>query len=184
MDKIEVAGDVGRTQETLPLSGLEPGQVQLKMRGLLKLWRIMALTWAALAIVGISLPFIFLELKHATLTGALLLLLLGIVLIAALAIAWFYAGKRFTAYESRLFPGQGVRIRSGVLWRKEIWLPIARLQHLDVNQGPLERKWDMASLVLHTAGTHDHEIAVQGLSPRAAQELREVLMPRQRVQHD
>ena len=109
---------------------------------------------------------------------------LVVVFVGGLAGSWFYAGKRFAAYESSLFPGQGVRIRSGVLWRKEIWLPIARLQHLDVNQGPLDRNWDMASLVLHTAGTHDHEIAVQGLSPSAAQELREVLMPRQRVQHD
>lgn len=156
------------------------GQVQVKMPCLLTLWRMMALSWMALTIIGVWLVVIFLEIEVELFAATLLYVPLFLGFIAA----WIYAGKRFVAYETTFFPEQGMRVRSGVVWRKEIWLPIARLQHLDVNQGPLDRKWGMAGLVLHTAGTHDHELSLHGLPANVAHELREILMPRQQVEHD
>ncbi len=175
MEKIEeVVGLSGH------LAASDLGQVQVKMPGLLTLWRMMALSWVAMTIVGVWLIVIVLEIEVNLLAAILLYVPLFLGFIGA----WIYAGKRFAAYEATFFSDQGVRVRSGVLWRKEVWLPIARLQHLDVNQGPLGRKWGMARLVLHTAGTHDHELAVHGLSASVAHELREILMPRQQVKHD
>lgn len=175
MEKIE---EPGRISGHLVSGDL--GQVQVKMPGLLTLWRMMALSWVSLAIIGVWLVVFVMEIEVNLFAATLLYVPLFLGLIGA----WIYAGKRFAAYETTFFSEQGMRVRSGVLWRREIWLPIARLQHLDVNQGPLGRKWGMARLVLHTAGTHDHELAVHGLSASVAHELREILMPRQQVKHD
>ena len=175
MEKIE---EVGAARGHLAANDL--GRVQMKMPGLLTLWRIMALSWMVLAIIGVWLIVIVLEIEVELLMATLLYVPLFLGLIGA----WIYASKRFAAYETTFFPEQGMRVRSGVIWRKEIWLPIARLQHLDVNQGPLDRKWGMAGLVLHTAGTHDHELSLHGLPTSVAHELREILMPRQQVKHD
>ncbi|MDT9000132.1 PH domain-containing protein [Paucibacter sp. APW11] len=96
----------------------------------------------------------------------------------------YHGARRFALFEACLFVGEGLRLRHGVWWRQEVWIPIARLQHLDVHQGPLERAWGMASLVLHTAGQHDHKAVVHGLPVAEAHALRAALMPSVRGQHE
>lgn len=91
---------------------------------------------------------------------------------------WRYAARYFGAYQARWLPEEGVVLNEGVWWRSEVWVPMARLQHLDVSQGPLDRRWGMASLSLHTAGTHDHKTRIHGLPQAQAHALREALLPR------
>lgn len=89
---------------------------------------------------------------------------------------WRYAGWRYAAYRARWHPTEGLVVQRGVWWRNEVWVPVARLQHIDINQGPLDRRWGMASLTLRTAGTHDHATRIDGLPVAEAQELRRVLL--------
>lgn len=56
-----------------------------------------------------------------------------------------------------------LRIRRGVWWRTEIDVPRSRVQHTDVVQGPLERRFGLAKLVVHTAGTVDATVELAGL---------------------
>jgi len=114
-----------------------------------------------------------------------LLLSAGLVLLALGALAgWWYGTRRHALYRAELRADEGVVLYSGVWWRSEVWVPMARLQHLDVSQGPLDRRWAMASLSLHTAGTHDHHTRIEGLPQALAHSLRESLLPRQRGEHD
>lgn len=115
---------------------------------------------------------------NGTVPAAALVALLG------LALGWWYAGKRFAHYRAELHEGEGVVLRSGVWWRSEVWVPTARLQHLDVQQGPLDRRWGMASLSLHTAGSHDHHTRILGLPLAQAHALRDHLLPRQAIAHE
>src|SRR5690606_22908 len=46
----------------------------------------------------------------------------------------------------------GIAIERGVLWRSRIALPRVRIQHTDVSQGPLERRYGIGTLQLYTAG--------------------------------
>ncbi|OYU46213.1 MAG: hypothetical protein CFE44_03335 [Burkholderiales bacterium PBB4] len=89
---------------------------------------------------------------------------------------WF-ALQRSKAYCVEHYPQSGVRVCDGVWWRNETWIPIARLQHMDVRQGPLDRWWGMATLSLYTAGTHDHVLHLRGLPLAQAQSLRAALLP-------
>ena len=112
-------------------------------------------------------------------------LLPGLALAVVLAsVAYLYAARRFARYRGEHFPLEGVRLQDGVWWQTETWIPIARLQHLDVQQGPLDRRWGMATLSLHTAGSHDHLLRIKGLPLEQAYALRDALMPRLHVRHD
>ena len=70
---------------------------------------------------------------------------------------------------------RGLEIRKGVWWRSHRFIPRTRLQHTDVAQGPLQRYLGLASVVVHTAGTHEAETTLSGLSIETARAVREQL---------
>jgi hypothetical protein len=70
----------------------------------------------------------------------------------------------------------GLEIHRGIFWRREITIPRARVQHTDVRQGPLQRRYGIATLVIHTAGTHAASCELPGLSVPIAKWLRDVLI--------
>src|SRR5688572_13694477 len=57
----------------------------------------------------------------------------------------------------------GIEIRGGVVWRAITNVPRSRVQHTDVSQGPLERKFGLGTLVIHTAGTTHSRVTLEGL---------------------
>jgi membrane protein YdbS with pleckstrin-like domain len=77
----------------------------------------------------------------------------------------------------------GLEIRGGVIWRHRISIPTARVQHADVSQGPLQRKYGLGSLTVHTAGTQNASVALDGLLHETALELRDKVV-RHRKQTD
>lgn len=75
----------------------------------------------------------------------------------------------------RLSP-QGFEVRKGVFWRHQIVVPAARVQHLDVSQGPLQRRFGLATLTVFTAGTQNSSVAFEGLAHDVAVELKDRLV--------
>lgn len=69
-----------------------------------------------------------------------------------------------------------LRIRHGVLVNTDIWLPYARLQYVELRQGIIERRLDLASLVVHTAGSVGAQVVLPGLAPGEGEELRRTLL--------
>ncbi|WP_164101734.1 PH domain-containing protein [Candidatus Laterigemmans baculatus] len=72
----------------------------------------------------------------------------------------------------------GFEIRRGILWRRRITVPHARVQHTDVAQGPLERSFDIGKLIVYTAGTQNASVELGGLAFTTACELRDALIGR------
>jgi len=70
----------------------------------------------------------------------------------------------------------GLEIRRGVVWRHTISVPRERVQHTDVAQGPIQRRFGLATLSVHTAGTHHSEVQLSGLSYETAQAVRNDLL--------
>jgi hypothetical protein len=56
------------------------------------------------------------------------------------------------------------------------------VQHLDLKRGPLERRYGLATLVIHTAGTRDSAVNVEGLEDADAEHLRDRLA--RQMDHD
>lgn len=101
---------------------------------------------------------------------AFALLLLTLEVVAAFVMPRL--NHRYTRYR---VDAKGLEIRRGVLWRSVVTVSRARVQHLDVTQGPLERKYDLGRLFVHTAGTNDAVITLHGVAHQTAEELRDDL---------
>jgi membrane protein YdbS with pleckstrin-like domain len=134
------------------------------------LWRWQVLGWVLL----LALPGVVIGAFGGNLL-LLLLLVLGALLAVRLLWAWLraYAAR----FRCRLLP-DGLWIDRGVYWRSETFVPRARVQHTDVNQGPLARRFGIATLKVFTAGTRNAEIDVSGLAHADAILLRDELLGR------
>ena len=65
-----------------------------------------------------------------------------------------------------------LRLVHGVLTNVETLVPLKRVQHLDISQGPLERAFGVCRLVLHTAGTAHSQVVLPGLTRETAEAMR------------
>jgi membrane protein YdbS with pleckstrin-like domain len=107
---------------------------------------------------------------------------------AALALVWL-AGNGALVWHFQRWPSithrhtsyrvdqQGIEIRRGVFWRRVINVPRSRVQHTDVSQGPLERRYGLGTLIVHTAGTDHAQVTLGGLTHPVALRIREHLLP-------
>lgn len=66
-----------------------------------------------------------------------------------------------------------LRVARGFLFRSDTVVPFGRVQHIDVTQSPLERLYDLSQLVVHTAGSHNASVVLEGLKRDRAEEMRE-----------
>jgi membrane protein YdbS with pleckstrin-like domain len=96
----------------------------------------------------------------------------GPVLLIALALVIRVPTRRYNARGYQISADR-LRVVRGLLWRSDTVVPFGRVQHIDVDQGPLERFFGIATMTLHTAGNHNASIALPGLGEELAREMRE-----------
>lgn len=72
----------------------------------------------------------------------------------------------------------GLEFRRGVWWRKTTIIPRSRVQHTDVSQGPVMRRFGLGKLVIHTAGTRNAVVEIPGLALDEAERIRDRLLDR------
>lgn len=99
--------------------------------------------------------------------------LLALLLAAALGAWW---GGRRWAHTAYALDAAGLRIRRGVAWRSETLVPRSRVQHTDLNRGPLDRRLGLATLKVYTAGTKLASVSLDGLPEARALQLRDALV--------
>jgi membrane protein YdbS with pleckstrin-like domain len=105
----------------------------------------------------------------------------GFVLFPLIAlVAWLVVFLPWRRYSARgyLMGADRLRVARGVMFRKDTVVPFGRVQHIDVERGPLERYYGLATLVLHTAGTHNASIRLPGLGEEDAVAMREAIRDR------
>jgi membrane protein YdbS with pleckstrin-like domain len=95
--------------------------------------------------------------------------------IALLSYRWPELEYRHARYR---VDDQLIEICGGVVWKISIVVPRSRVQHLDVTQGPLQRRYGLGVLSIYTAGTEHSQVTLQGLAYDVAQSLRDRLLPR------
>ena len=98
----------------------------------------------------------------------------GTVLLIAIVLIVRIPARR---YGARGYQISADRLRAvrGLLFRSDTVVPFGRVQHIDVDQGPLERFFGIATLTLHTAGNHNASVALPGLGEELAREMRETI---------
>ncbi len=97
----------------------------------------------------------------------------GAVWPAVLAWGWVLLGRNWRSwrYAER---ADDLLISRGVLWREETVVPYGRMQLVEVTSGPLERRFGLASVQLHTAAAAT-DAKIPGLAPAEAERLRDRL---------
>ena len=68
-----------------------------------------------------------------------------------------------------------VIFNSGWLWKSKVTTPFNRIQHVSIEQGILERNWNLVRLKLYTAGGSSSDLSIPGLHMTTAQELKEYI---------
>jgi membrane protein YdbS with pleckstrin-like domain len=119
--------------------------------------------------------------------GALLVVLLWLVhawlgalaaLVALVGLAWVWAvvGRtvRSWGYAER---ADDLLVTRGVLRRQLVVVPYGRMQFVDVTAGPLDRRFGLATVQLHTAAAAT-DASIPGLVPAEAARLRDRLAAR------
>lgn len=85
-----------------------------------------------------------------------------------------FADREWKAWRYGLTPEELI-MRWGVFWKTFRVVPRVAIQHIDINQGPLDRYFGIVQVVVYTAG-HGHAVAtIPGLTQNEAEELRQYL---------
>ena len=66
-----------------------------------------------------------------------------------------------------------LHVRYGLFTRVRTVVPFGRVQHIDVAHGPIERRFGLATLILHTAGTRGAAVPLPGLLHEEAERMRD-----------
>lgn len=67
---------------------------------------------------------------------------------AALGLVW--ANRRYVRF-GYVLTDEAVRVRDGVVIHSDAIAPLYRVQHVDINRGPLQLSFGLATLTIHTA---------------------------------
>lgn len=126
-----------------------------------------ALLWVPLAIAALVLDQAINDTAFYGLPSTLVPLLGLITIVVAPKRIYRRLGYRLT--ESLL---QVVR---GWMFHTDTIVPFVRVQHIDVTRGPVDKLFGTATLVVHTAGTHNSIVTVPGLAPQTAEDIRDVI---------
>ncbi|HZH99408.1 MAG TPA: PH domain-containing protein [Fimbriimonadaceae bacterium] len=139
-------------------------------RKVLTIWLVSSTITCAILALLLLVPIGILVLLGRS-TPKLLLLGLGPLLLWLLTV--LSMKKQWEHWGFRITP-EALEIRQGWLWRKRRIVARDRIQHVDINSGPLDRRFGLVQVVVHTAGT---EVGmIPGISPERADRMREELM--------
>ena len=151
-----------------PLANVEPSYKHVLRARL-------AISWLILVAIGLALDRVLLS--DTPFAG---LLPIAIALLA-LAVVIFAPRRIYRRLLYRL-DDRLLQVVRGWLFHTDTVVPLVRVQHLDVVRGPFDKMFGTASLVVHTAGTHNSIVTLPGLAPGRATEIRDVI--RERVRTD
>ena len=76
------------------------------------------------------------------------------------------------------FTDRELHVARGWVTRRHTVVPVSRVQHSDVSQGPIERSAGVATLTLHTAGTERSLVILPGISRQRAEDIRDAIRSR------
>lgn len=137
---------------------LDPAYVRMRTIG--------AVTAAALAAVVTTIIVVV--------SGSWPALLIGVAVIVVIAIIGVVQ-RLEVAHMGYLVRTHDLSFRSGLVTRSVATVPFARVQHVSIGRGPLDRRFGLASLQLRTAGG---QVAITGLRNDVAERLKQLVSDR------
>jgi uncharacterized protein len=144
----------------------------------IKAWRISAVLYEAIAwvitIIGIVLHFV------VDFPLWIVLILLAVSVVSTYFSVFLFPKLRWKRWRYEVFE-QEIYIQHGILVVSRTLIPMIRVQHVETEQGPILKKFDLASVSISTAAT-THQIPA--LSNEVASDLRDKISALARVDED
>lgn len=84
-----------------------------------------------------------------------------------------FFGFKYKRYALR---EKDVVYQTGWLWRSSTIVPFNRVQHVSVDQGPIERKLNLSKIKIFTAGGSSSDLSIPGLDPITANKLKDFIV--------
>ena len=103
-------------------------------------------------------------------------LVIGIPFFGVLIILSFissYYGFFQMAYALR---SRDILFKKGLIFRKTTIIPFNRIQHCEVNHGPIDRMFNLSSLKVFTAGGQSSDLEIPGLTETRAQMIKDYII--------
>jgi membrane protein YdbS with pleckstrin-like domain len=72
------------------------------------------------------------------------------VLVLTCLVVGVVPGLRWSRWRYEIRPDE-VDLQRGIFWISRTLVPLARIQHVDTRQGPLQRRFGLSTVVFHTA---------------------------------
>lgn len=94
-----------------------------------------------------------------------------VVVVVAAAFAWWWVGVDHSRWAWRLTSDQ-FEVRRGVLVRRVHLVPRSRIQNVTTTAGPLQRRFGVLTLTVHTAGARTPNVSVEDLDAGHAEAIR------------
>jgi uncharacterized protein len=92
---------------------------------------------------------------------------------------WFvFASHQYYGYALR---EHDLLFKQGMFWQSIVMIPFNRIQHIEIHRNPVERKLNLASLKLFSAGGIAADMKVHGLPQQKASEIRQFILERNQL---
>jgi hypothetical protein len=101
------------------------------------------------------------------------------ILLVALWLVFIAPARRFRSWGYRM-DAEELQVARGLWTQWHTVVPLDRVQHLDIAQGPLERSFGVSRLIVHTAGTLHSQVTLPGLTRPVAEAMRDEIRARVR----
>lgn len=111
--------------------------------------------WALPRSIGVSIP----------------LWVLPVALVLVAVPAWWWAGVDHARWAWRL-TGDLLEVRRGVVVRRSYLVPRSRIQNVTTTSGPLQSRFGVLTLTVHTAGARTRNVSIEDLDAGHAESIR------------
>jgi uncharacterized protein len=129
-----------------------------------KVMRIAAAIFVLVPLIGAAV----LEIAQLTVPGVFIIP----TLLLAFWLVFIVPKRRYARWHYALGDDR-LRIERGYLFYSDTVVPLGRIQHIDIDQGPIMRRYGLSTMTVHTAGNHGASVSLPGLRHDDAVAMRE-----------
>ncbi len=158
-----------------------PDAIEVEYNKLAPSYKTYSMVSASLGFALFSLAALFGLLFSGQLSGIFRMLsFIGVLFL-------LYMFRMFVKYYGYGKKGYAIRrhdvlYKSGIWWKRHVFIPKNRIQHVEIKKTPLEDVFGISRLMIFTAGGSGSDLVIPGLLPEVAERLKENLM--EKIAHD
>ncbi|HKL40750.1 MAG TPA: PH domain-containing protein, partial [Cryomorphaceae bacterium] len=126
--------------------------------------RLIAVIFWSIPILALGIPAIIAPDIWMAYVGGVLVVFIALTFIS------IPIGYRKRSYALR---ERDLTYKKGWIFSTMITIPFNRIQHTEISRGPIERKYELSTLKIYTAGGSTSDLSIPGLEAEEAEQLKE-----------